>query len=192
MKALLIVDLQNDFCPGGALPAPDGDQIVPVINKLMDRFDFVLASKDWHPVSTIHFKKWPVHCVRNSNGAEFHPDLTSEKIDKVFFKGTDDKDDGYSAFEASNEDLADYLRNNHINEIYVSGLTVEYCVKQTVLDSLKQGFKTFLILDAAKGIGKYPNDISSALDEMKKAGAYIIKSDIVLGTFENTSQHLYS
>ncbi len=180
MKALLIVDLQNDFCPGGALPAPDGDRIVPVINKLMNKFDYVLASKDWHPAKTVHFKKWPLHCVRNTKGAEFHPDLNADKINKVFLKGTNDKDDGYSAFEADNENLGDYLRNNEVDEVFVTGLVIEYCVKQTVLESLRQGFKTFLIVDAAQGLYEHPEDVPAALDEMKKAGAIIVKSDTVM------------
>lgn len=179
MKALLIVDLQNDFCPGGALPAPEGDRIVPVINKLMDKFDVVLASKDWHPDNTVHFENWPPHCVRETKGAEFHPDLDAGKIDKVFFKGTDDKDDGYSAFEATNDNLGDYLRKAKIQEVYVTGLVTEYCVKQTVLEALRQGFETYLIEDAVQGISAHPDDVPLAQAEMEKAGAIIIKSDKV-------------
>jgi len=145
MKTLFIVDLQNDFCPDGALPTPKGNIIIPVVNKLMDKFDFVLASKDWHPEKTVHFNKWPKHCVENSLGAEFPKGLNSEKINKVFLKGTDNKDDGYSAFEATNENLAEYLRENNIDELYITGLTAEYCVKQTAIDSLENGFKTFVI-----------------------------------------------
>jgi len=85
MKALLIVDLQNDFCPGGALPIPDGDKIVPVINELMDKFDIIIASKDWHKKTTKHFDKWPLHCLENSFGADFHPELHKEKIQKIFY-----------------------------------------------------------------------------------------------------------
>ncbi|MDD2528323.1 MAG: isochorismatase family protein [Lentimicrobiaceae bacterium] len=176
MKALLIVDLQNDFCPGGALPAPDADRIVPVINGLMDKFDLVLASKDWHPATTVHFEKWPAHCVRETPGAEFHPGLDAAKVQKVFFKGTDDKDDGYSAFEATNGNLADYLRKKEVDEVYVTGLVTEYCVKQTVLESLRQGFKTFVIEDAVQGISAHPNDVPLAKAEMEKAGALIIKA----------------
>ncbi len=177
MKALLIVDLQRDFCPNGALPAPEGDQIVPVINSLMDKFDYVLASKDWHPANTVHFEKWPVHCVRNTPGAEFHPDLDTTKLDVVLLKGTDNKDDGYSAFEATNENLAVYLRQKRISELYVAGLVTEYCVKQTVLDALRSGFKTFLIEDAVQGICKDENDVPMAIAEMKKAGASIINAN---------------
>ena len=180
MKALLIVDLQNDFCPNGALPAPDGDHIVPVINSLMDKFDYVLASKDWHPANTVHFEKWPVHCVRDTPGAEFQPDLDTSKIDIILLKGTDNKDDGYSAFEATNEDLAAYLRQKKVSELYVAGLVTEYCVKHTVLDALRNGFKTFLIEDAVQGICKDKNDVPMAIAEMQKAGASIINSDILM------------
>ena len=179
MRALMIVDLQNDFCPNGALPAPDGDLIVPVINKLMNKFDFVLASKDWHPVNTVHFEKWPAHCVRDTQGAEFHPELNAAKIDKVFLKGTDDKDDGYSAFEATNDNLEEYLRENKVKEVYVTGLVTEYCVKQTVLEALRQGFETYLIEDAVQGICAYPNDVPLAKAEMEKAGASFITADKV-------------
>lgn len=177
MKALFIVDLQNDFCPKGALPTPKGDIIIPVINKLMDKFDFVLASKDWHPENTVHFNKWPKHCIQNSYGAEFPKGLNSEKIHKIFLKGTGNKDDGYSAFEATNENIAEYLIKNNIDELYVTGLTAEYCVKQTVLDSIKNGFKTFVIKDAVEGIYQHENDVENAFADMEKSGAIIITSD---------------
>lgn len=177
MKALFIVDLQNDFCPKGALPTPKGDIIIPVINKLMDKFDFVLASKDWHPENTVHFNKWPKHCIQNSYGAEFPKGLNSEKIHKIFLKGTGNKDDGYSAFEATNENIAEYLIKNNIDELYVTGLTAEYCVKQTVLDSIKNGFKTFVIKDAVEGIYQHENDVENAFADMEKSGAIFITSD---------------
>ncbi|MCX7798466.1 MAG: nicotinamidase [Melioribacter sp.] len=180
MRALFIVDLQNDFCPNGALPTPKGDVIIPVINKLMDKFDVVLASKDWHPEDSGHFNKWPKHCIQNSYGAEFPAGLHVEKIHKIFLKGTSDKDDGYSAFEATNENLAEYLRKNNIDELYVTGLTAEYCVKQTVLDSLKNGFKTFVIKDGVEGIYQNENDVENAFKEMEKAGAVILTSNDIL------------
>ncbi|MBK5245102.1 MAG: nicotinamidase [Eubacteriaceae bacterium] len=180
MKALLIVDLQNDFCPSGVLPAPKGDQIVPVINRLMDHFDKVLASKDWHPIQTVHFKKWPPHCIQNTVGAEFHPDLDSFKIDFVFLKGTGNKDDGYSAFEATNQNLVEYLQSNAIDEVYVCGLVAEYCVKQTVMDTLKNGFKTYVITDAVEGIYQNEEDVPAAFKKMKEAGAILITSKDIL------------
>jgi nicotinamidase/pyrazinamidase len=177
MKALFIVDLQNDFCPWGALPTPKGDAIIPVLNKIMDKFDLVLASKDWHPEDSIHFQKWPKHCVQNTKGADFPDGLNTEKINKIFLKGTGNKDDGYSAFEATNENLAEYLRKNNVDELYVTGLTAEYCVKQTVLDALKNGFKTFVIKDGVEGIYQNEGDVEKAFKEMEEAGAVLVTSD---------------
>lgn len=177
MKALFIVDLQNDFCPWGALPTPRGDLIIPVLNKLMDKFDLVLASKDWHPEDSVHFQKWPKHCVQGTKGADFPEGLQAEKIHKVFLKGTGNKDDGYSAFEATNDNLAEYLRKNNVEELYVTGLTAEYCVKQTVLDALKNGFKTFVIKDGVEGIHQNEGDMEKSFKEMEEAGAKLITSE---------------
>jgi len=176
MRALIIVDLQNDFCPGGALAAPNGDRIVPVINKLMGKFDLILASKDWHPEDSIHFKKWPVHCVRQTPGAAFHPELQDSKINMVFLKGTDNRDDGYSAFEATNKNLDDYLTKNKVDEVYITGIATEYCVKQTVLDALERGYKTYVVVDAVQGIQEGPNDVPRAMGNMLAAGALAIDS----------------
>lgn len=175
-KCLLIVDLQNDFCPGGALPVKDGDKIVEPINKVMDKFDIVIASKDMHPEKTVHFNKWPVHCVRGTKGSEFHPDLKSEKIDFVFEKGTGNKDDGYSAFEATNKNLDGFLKENKVDELYVCGLATDYCVKATVLDALKRGFKTFVLTDCIKAVNVHPDDGEKSLKEMKGQGAILIES----------------
>jgi nicotinamidase/pyrazinamidase len=176
MNALLIVDVQNDFCPGGALAAPKGDKVVPVINKLIDKFKLVLATKDWHPSDTVHFNKWPKHCVQGTKGAEFHPDLHHHSISKVFVKGTRNFDDGYSAFEATNENLVDYLKKNGVDTVYVTGLAIEYCVKSTVLDALKNHFKVFVIKDAVEGIYQHKGDVENAFEEMKNAGAELITS----------------
>ena len=173
-SALLVVDVQNDFCPGGALPTPQGNKVVPVINELMNKFTLVLASRDWHPESTKHFDKWPVHCVRETPGAGFPDELHIEKINQIFNKGTGAKDDGYSAFEATNHNLAEYLKKKKIDLLYVTGLTAEYCVKSTVLDALEHGFNTFVIKDAVEGIRKQKNDFENSFVEMKKAGAIII------------------
>ncbi|MCH7771712.1 MAG: isochorismatase family protein [Bacteroidetes bacterium] len=175
--ALLIVDVQNDFCPGGALPTPQGDIIVPVINKLMEKFSLIIASRDWHPEDTIHFNHWPVHCVKESHGADFPADLKRENIIQIFKKGTGSKDDGYSAFEATNKNLGGYFKEKEVDELYITGLTAEYCVKSTVLDSLKYGFKTFVIKDAIEGIRQNEDDFENAFEEMKNAGATIITSD---------------
>jgi nicotinamidase/pyrazinamidase len=176
MNALLIIDVQNDFCPGGALAAPKGDKVVPVINKLMNKFDLVLATKDWHPSDTVHFNKWPKHCIQGTKGAEFHADLHHHSISKVFVKGTRNIDDGYSAFEATNENLVDYLKKNGVDTVYVTGLAIEYCVKSTVLDALRNHFKVFVIKDAVEGIYQHENDVKNAFEEMENAGAELITS----------------
>ena len=176
MKALLIVDVQNDFCPGGSLAVPEGDKVVPVINSLMEKFTIVIASKDWHPEETIHFEKWPVHCVRNTKGAEFHPNLNAAGIQKIFLKGTGNRDDGYSAFEATNENLEEYLKSHGITELYISGLATDYCVKASALDSSKLGMKTFVVEDAIEGVEVNPGDVSRAIKEMKNEKIKLIHS----------------
>jgi len=175
-KVLLIVDVQNDFCPGGALAVKDGDKVVPVINSIIDKFDLVLASKDWHPVDSVHFEKWPVHCVQNTYGAEFHPDLQVDKIDRVLLKGTQNKDDGYSVFDATNISLADFLREEGVTDLYVCGLATDYCVKATALDACKQGFRTYVITDAVAAVNLNGGDDKKALEEMSSQGCILVKS----------------
>jgi nicotinamidase/pyrazinamidase len=176
MRALLIVDVQNDFCPGGALAVPEGDKVVPVINRLMDHFDVIVASKDWHPQQTIHFQKWPPHCVQGTHGAEYHPNLQSKNIQKVFLKGTGNQDDGYSAYEATSEDLAQYLKSKGVTELYVTGLATDYCVRASALDANKKGFRTYVVTDAIAAVDVHPGDGQKALDEMKSAGIRLVKS----------------
>lgn len=176
MKALLVVDVQNDFCPEGALPAPEGQKVVPVINDMMDKFDLVIASKDWHPESSVHFDKWPVHCVRETRGADFHPDLLTDKFDLIVLKGIRNSDDGYSAFEATNVSLVEYLKEKDVDEIYVTGLTTEYCVKNSVLDAIQFGLKTYLVKDAIRAVNANPGDSEKAIAVMEKAGAILIQS----------------
>jgi nicotinamidase/pyrazinamidase len=176
MRALLVVDVQNDFCPGGSLATPKGHAVVPVINKLIDEFDFVVASKDWHPNETVHFEKWPKHCVQGTKGAEFHPELHEQRFHKVFIKGTENVDDGYSSFEAKNENLEAFLKSHEVETVYVAGLTIEYCVKTTALDSIKYGFETFVIKDAVEGIYQHEGDVEAAFEEMKNAGVKMITS----------------
>ncbi len=176
-KALLIVDVQNDFCPGGALAVKDGDKVVPVINGIIDKFDLVIASKDWHPEDSVHFEKWPPHCVRGTHGAELHPDLRSDKIDQFLLKGTEDKDDGYSAFQATNILLADFLHENKIVNLYVCGLATDYCVKASALDSVNAGFHTYVITDAVKAVNVNAGDDKKALQEMYLAGCGLVGSD---------------
>lgn len=176
MKALLVVDVQNDFCPGGALAVSNGDRVVPVINALMQKFNTVLASKDWHPSDSIHFKKWPPHCVQNTKGAEFHPLLSANRIHQVFLKGTKNKDDGYSAFEATSDDLEKVLRQKNVTDLYVTGLATDYCVRASALDAVKKGFLTYVVTDAIEAVNVKPEDGAHALEEMRKAGIVLISS----------------
>lgn len=176
MKALLIVDLQNDFCPGGALPAPEGHKVVPVINKIMDDFELVIASKDWHPEKTRHFERWPVHCVKHTYGAAFHPNLDAEKIDQVFLKGTGNKDDGYSAFEATNLNLPQFLKERGVKDLYVCGLTTDYCVKASALDAKALDLNVFVIEDAICAVNENKDDGERAIEEMKHKRIIFLQS----------------
>ncbi len=177
MKALIIVDVQNDFCPGGALPAPEGDRVVPVINRLMNHFKIVVASRDTHPPDSMHFDKWPLHCVKGTKGADFHPNLEVSKIQKELYKGTDDKDDGYSAFEATNENLFEYLKKNQVTEVYVTGLTTEYCIKNTALDSIGHGFITYVVTDAIAPVEPGSDNERKAITEMEDRGIIFTEAD---------------
>jgi len=174
MKALLIVDVQNDFCPGGALAVPGGDTVVPVINSIIDKFDLVVSSQDWHPDKGQHFDKWPLHCLQNSKGADFHSALKKDKIDIKALKGTDGSDSGYSAFEATNIDLSMVLKEKGVSDIYVTGLATEYCVKASAMDAVKKGFNTFIILDAVKGLDEEKS--RQAIEDLKKMGVKAIFS----------------
>jgi nicotinamidase/pyrazinamidase len=176
-NALLIIDVQNDFCPGGALAVNDGDKIVSIINQIEDKFDFVISSQDWHPAATVHFEKWPPHCIAGTFGADFHPNLITDKIDLKLLKGTGNKDDGYSAFEATNVSLIDYLRKNQIKDLYVCGLATDYCVKATVLDAIENGFHTYVITDAVAAVNVEKGDDRKALNEMYLKGCTLIKSE---------------
>lgn len=180
MKALLVNDVQNDFCPGGSLAVPDGDHIVPVINNLMDQFELVLASRDWHPPDSRHFERWPVHCVRDTPGAEYHADLNTAGINLEMFKGTENADDGYSAFEATNRNFLQVLRDNNVTELYVAGIATEFCIRATVLEALKNNIRTFVITDAIKGIAARPDDPVKALEEMAAAGAVLVSSKAII------------
>jgi nicotinamidase/pyrazinamidase len=181
MKALLIVDVQKDFCPGGTLAVPDGDKVVPVINSILGAFPLVIASKDWHPKDTVHFKKWPPHCVQDTPGADFHSKLDTSKLKKIFLKGTKNKDDGYSAFEATNADLVEFLRKEGVEDLYVVGLATDYCVKATALDADRYGFETFVVEDAVAAVNVKPGDGEKALKAMAHAGITLITSEEVLG-----------
>lgn len=181
-RALLIVDVQNDFCPGGALPVPDGDRVVPVLNAYARKFAAIeapiFASRDWHPEVTRHFKAqggpWPPHCVAGSRGAAFHSDLDLPPGAAVLTKGTNPEDDGYSAFEAVDSErnsLAQALKTDAVSTLFVGGLATEYCVRASVLDGLNAGLDVVVLLDAVRGIDVQEGDVARALDEMLRAGA---------------------
>ncbi|MEI8234907.1 MAG: isochorismatase family protein [Verrucomicrobiota bacterium] len=171
MKALLIVDVQNDFCPGGALAVPEGDRVIPVINRVMDGFPLVVASQDWHPRATAHFDKWPPHCVAGTPGAALHPGLRRERIAHLFRKGTGDRDDGYSAFEATNTDLEKFLKERGVDEIEVAGLAAEYCVCASALDAVRRGFRVRVIANAIAAVA----DAEPALRTMREAGVELVE-----------------
>ena len=179
MKALLVVDVQNDFCPGGALPAPEGDKVVPVINRLMDLFPLIIASKDWHPEHTVHFDKWPKHCIQGTKGAELHPDLRQDRIDQILLKGTMNSDEGYSVFEGIDIDLEKFLRDRGVDSLYVAGLVTEYCVKESAIDAQKRGFTTYVIKDAVEGVRMKDGDAEKAFQEMERSGVRLISSSDV-------------
>lgn len=184
-KALLIVDVQNDFCPGGALAVPEGNTIVPNLNKYIKIFSQknlpVFASRDWHPKKTRHFKKfggiWPVHCVQNTKGAQFHPGLKLPKETIVLSKGMDPQKDAYSAFQALDANGMDFsalLKYLGIQALYVGGLATDYCVKSSALDATKFGFKVRLLTDAIKGVDLKPKDSEEAIKEMIRNGVKLI------------------
>ncbi len=184
MKALLIVDVQNDLCPGGATPVPEGDKIVPILNRLMDLFPLVVASKAWHPKDAAHFQIGPPHCVQNTPGAEFHPGLNAKKISKVFLQGATKKDEGYSAFEVTHEDLEIFLRKKEVTDLYIAGLATEYAVKASALDADKRGFETFVVEDAVAAFNAKEGDGKKALKAMEKAGVTLIDSTDIIGDVE--------
>jgi nicotinamidase/pyrazinamidase len=182
--ALLVVDVQRDFCPGGALAVPDGDRILPVINAhLAEARELgipIYASRDWHPAVTSHFKayggEWPPHCVQDSPGAEFHPRLELPRSAIVISKGEDPARAGYSAFDGRTEEgrpFKDDLRDRHVDTLYVAGLATDYCVRQTVLDAVRAGFHVAVLADAIAGIDARPGDTARALAEMEGAGAHM-------------------
>ena len=200
MNALIIVDLQNDFLPGGALPVPHGDNVIPLANELQQRFALVLATQDWHPPDHGSFapnhpgKKpgdriildgieqilWPVHCVQNTHGAEFAPSFDTSRIARVFHKGIDPRIDSYSTFfdnaHRRSTGLGEYLKERSVKNVYLLGLALDYCVKYSALDARQVGFNTYVIVDACRGIGLEPGDLDHALDEMKRAGTILLES----------------
>ena len=194
MEALLVVDFQNDFTPGGALAVEHGDEIAKPVNAIADRFDLVVATRDWHPRDHGSFEGvavdpeswegvdppgiWPVHCVAGTEGAELHPALDRTKLDLIVDKGQDRYSQGYSAFQGDR--LAEILRERGVDHVYVAGLATDYCVKYSVLDALREEFEVTVVEDAVRGIDVQPGDVDRALDEMRTAGADFVSSDELL------------
>ena len=200
MNALILVDLQNDFCPGGALEVAEGDRVIPVANELIPRFDLVVVTQDWHPATHKSFAAnhpwrkvgqvidlhgldqvlWPMHCIQESFGAEFVPQLDRSGIDAIFQKGTDPEIDSYSGFFDNGHrkatGLGDFLKEKGVDELFVMGLATDYCVKFTVLDGLKLGFEVHLIEPGCRGVNLQPNDSTNAIEELRAAGAKILAS----------------
>lgn len=175
--ALLVVDVQNDFCPGGALAVAGGDAVVPVINAWMPCFSTVIASRDWHPATSVHFDGWPPHCVAGTYGAQFRTGLDTSRFLLVLDKGTGNADDGYSAFEATSEDLGSWLRARDITTLHVCGLATDYCVLHTVLDALRLGFGVTVIRDGIAAVEVEPGDGQRAIETMEAAGAVVTAGD---------------
>ena len=184
-SALLVVDVQKDFCPGGALPVPDGDRVVPALNRYIADAGAqgmpVYASRDWHPAVTTHFKayrgKWPSHCVQGTDGARFHHDLQLPESTIVISKGQDPHTPGYSALEGSTplgRTLLSDLHERQIGRLYVGGLATDYCVKETVLDALRAGFQVTVLADAIAGVEVQPGDSARAVAAMREARAEFV------------------
>ncbi len=200
MRCLLLVDIQNDFLPGGALPVPQGDRVIPVANRLQRLFPLVVATQDWHPAGHGSFASshpgrrpgelvdlnglpqvlWPDHCVQGSPGAELAARLDGSRIEAILRKGTDPGIDSYSGFfdngQRKSTGLADYLRGRGVDEVLLVGLATDYCVKATALDARRLGFRASLIEDGAAGVELRPGDVRAAIDEMRAAGVAVVRS----------------
>lgn len=195
-KALLVVDIQNDFVTGGTLAVKDGETLIPIINDIMEQFDLIVASQDWHPenhssfasnnpeanlfdlinINGIEQVMWPDHCVQNSHGAEFCEDLNTHKFNKIFQKGTDKEVDSYSAFfdnqYKKNTGLSDYLKSEKVSDLYVVGIATDFCVKFSCIDAVNEGFNTYLISNACKAVN--PNDTDQCYRELENKGVKIL------------------
>jgi nicotinamidase/pyrazinamidase len=204
MKALILVDIQNDFLPGGALAVPDGDAIIPIVNEIMADFPLVVITQDWHPANHGSFAAnhpgrkvfeqlelnglpqtlWPVHCVQNTRGAELAANLRRDRIARVFQKGTDPGIDSYSGLfdngRRKSTGLGEWLKEKGADEVFVCGLATDYCVKYTALDAVQFGFATCVIEDASRGVNLRPGDVAEAVAEMKRVGVKMVQSADVL------------
>lgn len=203
MRALVLVDLQYDFMPGGALAVARGDETVPVAQRLLPLFDTVVATQDWHPPEHGSFAVnhpgkqpyelhelaglpqvlWPAHCVQGTRGAELHAELDRARITQIFRKGTDPQIDSYSGFYDNGHrkatGLGDWLKARGVDELYVLGLATDYCVKYTTLDARQLGFAVSLVVDGCRGVELHAGDSAKAIDEMRAAGANVIESSAV-------------
>ena len=199
MKTLVLIDIQNDFIPGGSLPVPEGDEIIPVVNKIQDKFDLIVATQDWHPqnhmsfasnhngkaqfeeteVAGMHQILWPDHCVQGSAGAEFHPELDTKKVEAIFRKGMDPEFDSYSGFydngHKKSTGLAGYLRGKGATDLYFCGLAADVCVYFSIKDALQEGFSATLIDDATRALND--DKFSEMKKELRELGMKSIKSD---------------
>jgi len=200
MNALLIVDVQNDFCPGGALEVPNGDEVVPVINRLSEEFDHVVQTQDWHPAGHQSFASsheghdpydvievdygeqvlWPDHCVQGTDGAAFHPDLNTTRSELILRKGFRPEIDSYSAFFENDGEtrtgLTGYLRERDVDTLFVVGLAADFCVKWSAVDGRKEGFDVYVVEDATRGIDQ-DGSLAAAWSEMNDAGVQIVSAD---------------
>ena len=176
MEGLIVVDVQNDFCPGGALAVPDGDAIVPRVNQLAHELPWVVATRDWHPPDHSSFAAqggpWPVHCVRDTHGAELHPQLDRSAIDEIVDKGQSVDTDGYSGFEGTA--LGSRLRAHGVDRVHVAGLALDYCVKATALDAKREGFEVVVHADATRPVEVHAGDRERAVKELRTAGVEVV------------------
>ncbi|GGG06791.1 bifunctional nicotinamidase/pyrazinamidase [Pontibacter amylolyticus] len=202
MKALLLIDIQNDFLPGGALGVPEGDQIIPIVNQIQDHFDLIVATQDWHPTDHKSFASnhegknpfettellglpqvlWPDHCLQGTPGADLAPALEVNKIEAIFRKGTNPEIDSYSGFydngRLKSTGLADYLRGKGVTQLYLAGLAADYCVYYSAIDALDEGFETFVLENAIRAIS--PESYEAARkDLLEKGGRRIQSSDLL-------------
>ena len=176
--ALIIVDVQNDFCPGGALAVPRGDEVVPVVNRLLEQRWLSVATMDWHPAEHSSFEPhggpWPPHCVQHTTGAELHRELDASKVQLVITKGSNPDQDAYSGFQGT--ELARILRDKGVHRVVVCGIATDYCVRATAQDALQEGFEVLLLEDAIRGVEVQPGDCQQAIEELRQAGATVIVS----------------
>jgi nicotinamidase/pyrazinamidase len=186
--ALVVVDMQKDFMPGGPLAVNQGDQIIPIINRLLARFSCRVFTRDWHPAHHISFSahptfkdnSWPPHCVQNSPGAGFHPSLRVDLADRIISKGTDQKQEAYSGFQGT--DLEAWLEARNVQRVFIAGVATDYCVKATALDAKAAGFSTFVIQDAVRGVDQPAGNAAAALAELEQAGVLLTTSQELLAS----------